>query len=122
MHQFVPVPFVDPQGNKLADMYIFVVGQRLDTVDRAHSNYILRGNNRWVTAREWKRLSPDDLPPDADLESPPKMVFSLSQIGDACIWRDMYIPINIYMSDAFFDAFHAEGLTGLGGMQVEVVR
>ena len=112
MHQFEPVVFVDYDRKKLADMFVFFVCRRLDTVDREHTNMIL-SPHYWRPARDVFRRKPELVPLDADLEAEPNQVFSLSRIGGAHIWRDKHIADSMYVSDAFVETFYEEGLTGL---------
>lgn len=62
MHQFEPVVFVDYDRKKLADMFVFFVCQRLDTVDREHTNMIL-SPHYWRPAKDVFRRKPDLVPP-----------------------------------------------------------
>lgn len=120
VHQFEPVVFVDLHGCKIADMFVFFVCQRLDTVDRAHTNMIL-SPHYWRAAKDVARRKPELVPPNTDLDAAPRIVFSLSQIGNAHVWRDKHIADSLYMSDALVEAFHAEGLTGLAKVKQESV-
>ena len=121
VHQFEPIEYVRSDGTHVADMFVFIVCRRLDTMDRAHTNMILYDNLRWLPAKSVRRYDPNLVPPGTDLEAPARAVFNLGQIGDAGIWRDTHITPTIYASDAIVDAIKAEGLTGFGGGPQEAV-
>jgi hypothetical protein len=120
VHQFEPVEYVRSDGTHVADMFVFVVCRRLDTMDRAHTNMLL-SPHRWVWAKDLARRKPELVPPGTDLEAKPRFVFNLGQIGDAHIWRDIHIHPTVYSSDAIVEAIKAEGLTGFGGAPQETV-
>lgn len=121
MHQFEPVSFVDPGGSKLADMFVFVIAQRLDTMDRERTNMILWKNLLWVWAKNLGPIDPEYDLTGVDIEAAPREVFSLAQIGDAALWRDQHITGPAFASQAFVDAFAPAGLTGLAKVAVEEV-
>lgn len=121
VHQFEPVTFVDASGQKVADMFVFFVCQRLDTVDRAHTNMLLYDGMVWLPAKSVKRYDPSIVPPGTDLEEKPKKVFSESKVGNARIWRDKYTSDSLYISDDFVKTFCAEDLKGLAKVKQESV-
>jgi len=121
MHQFEPVAFVDPSGSKLADMFVFVIAQRLDTMDRERTNMILSKAGSWTWAKNIARWYPDYDLTGVDVEAAPREVFSLVQIGDAALWRDQHITGPAFASQAFVDAFVQGGLKGLAKVAVEEV-
>lgn len=120
VHQFEPIEYVRSDGTHVADMFVFIVCRRLDTMDRAHTSMIL-SPHYWSSAKHVARRRPELVPPGTDLEAPARAVFNLGQIGNAHIWRDIHITPTIYASDAIVDAIKAEGLTGFGGGPQEVV-
>lgn len=121
VHQFEPVEYVRSDGTHVADMFVFVVCRRLDTMDRAQTNMILYDDLVWLTAKAARRYDPDLVGPEIDLEAKPRFVFNLRQIGDAHFWRDIYIRPTVYASDALVEAIKAEGLTGFAGAPQDVV-
>ena len=114
VHQFEPIEYVRSDGTHVADMFVFIVCRRLDTMDRAHTNMIL-SPHRWTWAKDLMRRKPELVPSGTDINAPPRFIFNLGQIGDANIWRDIHITPTIYASDAIVDAIKEEGLTGFGG-------
>ena len=48
VHQFFPVEYVDSEGEHIENRFWFVVCNRLDAVDRGHSNMVLYRNVRWI--------------------------------------------------------------------------
>jgi len=113
VHQFVPVEFVDRDGNHLADRYFWVIGNRLDSVDRQHSNYVLLGGRMWRTAKNVAESFPEHLPADADPSAEPRLCFNRNQLGQAEVWRDKYFDTGgPLVSEAFAAALRAAKLTG----------
>ncbi len=93
VHQFVPIEFIGRHKVHLADMFIMVVCNRIDSVDREHTK--LRLETCW---RE-------------DGRTP--FTFNKLQIGNAHMWRDKLIRIpRIFISDTLAEALHCSGLTG----------
>jgi hypothetical protein len=121
MHQFEPVEYVRSDGALVEKRFVMFICQRLDSVDRAHTNMILYNSLIWITVEHAMRRYPDIVPPGADVNSPPKKVFSLGQIGDAHMWRDIHIADQQYMSTALVEAIESAGLTGLACLPVASV-
>lgn len=121
VHQFEPCVFVDAAGRKIADMFVFFVCQRLDTVDRQHSNFVLYRNLLWLTAKHAQRRAPELLSSEIDVNAEPQMVFNLSQIGGAHLWYDKFIGDRAFVSDGFVQAFYEAGLKGLAKTNEESV-
>ncbi len=116
VHQFVPVEYLDQRKRKVEDRYWMVVLYQVDSVDREHTTmaFVL---NSWMKAREVAQDFPELLPPNANLDAEPKIVFSLAKIGDIHLWHDRYLgggpgspPL---MSRAMADHLRAKGLTGI---------
>lgn len=120
IHQFEPVEYVRSDGTHIADMFVLFVCQRLDTMDREHTNMIL-SPHYWRPAKDVARRKPELVPPGTDLDAPARMVFNAPQIGHAHLWRDKHIMPTIYASDTLVEAIKADGLTGFGGSKQEVV-
>ena len=114
VHQFVPIDFVDGDGEILEHRYALVIGNRLDAVDRQHTTFVLLWGKIWRSAKEVASDFPQDLPPNIDLSVPSKIVFSKNQIGSAHLWRDMHIDMGgPFVSEDFAAALRSSGLTGL---------
>jgi len=75
VHQFFPLEIVNKAREPIAEHWLWVVCNLIDSVDRAHSNM------RFINGRRWT----------ADGVENPKLVFSSSQIGDYHFWRDQYL-------------------------------
>jgi hypothetical protein len=112
VHQFVPVDVYAPDGREpVATYYWFIVGQRLDSVDRQHTTYMWEEGTRniWVDSimntNTWEFTK----------ISGAKLVFSNKQVSGHHIWHDPHVLTfgNGLCSDAFGKAALAAGLTGL---------
>lgn len=55
VHQFLPVEFVDVEGNHLAHRWFFIVCNRIDSVDREHSTFVLWKGKIWTPATDLPR-------------------------------------------------------------------
>lgn len=125
VHQFVPVDFVDAKGDVLERRYALVICNRLDSVDREHTTFVLRRGKAWRAASDLAaRGEFDEIPPRVDPSKPSKIVFNRAQIGRAHLWRDKHIDMGgPFVSDAFAAALRRSDLTGLdikpegGGME-----
>lgn len=87
VHQFLPLEMVDAKGNHLADHWIWVPLNRLDSVDREHTTMIRHGQ-LWATPSHFRD---HELPPGYDRTQPVRMVFSTQQIGSHHFWRDRHV-------------------------------
>jgi len=115
VHQFVPVDFVDAKGNVLEHRYSLVICNRLDSVDREHTTFVLSAAKTWAAASDLVRWGEKDkIPSHIDPAKPGRFVFKKSRIGGAHIWRDKHMNLGgIFISDAFAAALRNSGLTGL---------
>ena len=116
VHQFVPIDvFKERNGAPVETYYWFIVGQRLDSVDRAHTTYQWRAakdhpdDGRWI----------DEVMDTATFEFTPipgaKLVFGNSQIAGHHIWHDPHLltSANGLCSDEFARTLQASGMTGV---------
>jgi hypothetical protein len=112
VHQFIPIDYHDMKGRLLERRYIFVVCNRIDSLDRERTTMVLARGILWVLASD---LEPDELPPGFDASRPAKMVFNNTQIGGAHLWQDKHLlgGSGAFISDAFAHAVIAAGLTGV---------
>lgn len=122
VHQFLPVAYLDRNGNSLADRYYFIACNRLDSVDREHSTMILFNGRRWNTALVVGRIDSSQIPPGFDIDATPKLVFNSAGIGERHAWSDMFLPLVApYISDALAKALIAEDFIGLALGEEEAV-
>ena len=120
VHQFVPVEIYHSRaGEPVATYYWFIVGQRLDSVDREHTTYILENGIRdvWVDSRMDTKSWTFEKIPEA------RLVFNNLQVAGHHIWHDPHVLSfnNGLCSDAFAEAFKANGLTGVAATPRESV-
>lgn len=122
VHQFLPVAYVDRQGNVLAQRYYFIACNRLDSIDREHSTMILFKGRRWSTALDIQGVDPTQTPSDFDVDAEPKLVFNNAQVGGKHAWSDMFLPLVApYLSDALAEALIEENFTGIAISKGEAV-
>jgi len=111
VHQFVPVDiYHSKNGEPVATYYWFIVGQRLDSVDRERTTFVFQEGQigLWsdsiANTETWQFTKI----PNA------KLVFSHALIGDHHIWNDPHVMGGERLcSDAFAKAMIASGMTGV---------
>ncbi len=124
LHQFVPVQVYKARNSDpVEEYYWFIIGQRLDSVDRAHTTYEWRPRKGDENSGSWikEKIDPESLEfipiPNA------KLVFSLAKTAGHHLWRDPHILTggDRLCSDEFAAALGKAGLTGVGSRQREAV-
>lgn len=114
VHQFLPVDFFDIDRKFLESRWFLIVCNRIDSIDREHTQgMMLVRNMMWRTYRDVARRRPEDVPTGVDPLVPPKLVFSLTQIGGAHVWHDKHMSSGEIISDQLANAILAAGMTGL---------
>lgn len=123
VHQLLPIDYLDRRGAVLAKRYFFIAGNRLDSVDRAHTTMILFKGARWIPAGDLvRRKKFEEIPPGFDVNAMPKLVFNNAQIGGKHAWSDMFLPLyGPYLSDALGAALEAAHFTGVSFQHYEAV-
>lgn len=114
-HQFIPFDLVDAKDAVLEKRFFWIVCNRIDSIDREHSTFVLRLGKSWASATDLVRWGESDkIPPNIDRDKPGKFVFNLSRIGQAHAWRDKHMDGGgIWISNDFGDAIKASDLTGV---------
>lgn len=121
VHQFVPVEYLDRKGDHLENRFFLIVGNRIDSLDHEKTTMVLVRGKIWRAARDLA-ARPELLPPEADLNIEPKMIFNLSQIGGAHLWCDKHLSGgSVFISNELADAIAAAGLSGINPTQGEWV-
>jgi len=113
VHQFEPVEYVTKQGAHVADMFVFVICNRIDSVDRdLTTQYRLHpvGNPTTSKSKYWQPSIQGT-----------QLVFNAAQVGDHHLWVDKYLPDYKLVSSAFVDAACAAGLVGVSFRAWETV-
>jgi hypothetical protein len=115
IHQFLPVEFVDIDGNFLEQRWFLAVCNRLDTINRQHvQGFLLWRSKIWTPIQDFIRDMPDEIPEGYDTSIKPKLVFSSAGIGGAHMWCDKHLTGGgPFISDELAAAIKANGLTGL---------
>ncbi len=124
VHQFVPVDiYQSKNGEPVATYYWFIVGQRLDSVDRERTTYMWRASKDNPNDGHWIREIMDtntfEFTPIPNAE----LIFSNSQVAGRHIWHDPHLLTfgNGLCSDAFAEALLASGMTGVAATPRESV-
>lgn len=112
-HQFFPVEYVDAKNVFLETRYWLVVGNRIDGMDRDHTNMILEDGNVWRPAKDFVRRG-EPIPAHIDPKQPAKLVFSCKAIAGRHLWVDKHLDgPSVWISDALAERLKSEKFTGL---------
>ncbi|PXW67604.1 hypothetical protein C7451_1261 [Blastomonas natatoria] len=114
VHQFFPVAVVDKAKEKIDERWLWVVCNRIDGVDREHTNLFFQNQNLWTSSYkedgEWKRVRD------------PKVAFNKQQTEGFHFWRDKHLfGEGIYVSDEGAQALQSENLSALRLQHQETV-
>ena len=97
VHQFFPLQVVNKAGEQIAERWLWVVCNRIDSVDREHTNLVL----------EFGCWTADDI-------ENPKLVFNKGQSGPRHFWRDKHLMAkSLICSDEAGAALLLANLTAL---------
>jgi hypothetical protein len=118
VHQFIPFQIVGSKKVVLADMWLMVVCNRLDSVDREHTTLVLDRGRMWMPGRELPR---EQWPPNFDPNVKGKFVFNLAEIGAHHLWYDKHSIYGPYLSDVLAEALMKADLTGVVLVKQEAV-
>lgn len=120
VHQFIPFEVVGPGKKHIADMWIMIVCNRIDSVDRENTTLILYREHMWVSAKD---VSSEHWPSKYDPSKPNRLVFNLSQIGNRHLWFDKHLGTTRipYVSDQLVEALRLSGVTGVTFSEREAV-
>jgi hypothetical protein len=121
VHQFIPVEYVDKDGNHLEHRFFFFVGNRLDTMYDENPTMVLANGRTWVPASDLARRN-KEIPPDKDPSLPARLMVDSQKVGPAQIWVEKHSGGgSTFISEGMFKAFMAAGLTGIKPTPVETV-
>lgn len=113
VHQFFPVEYVDTKSTFLESRYWLVVCNRIDGMNREHTNMVLRKGQVWRPA-DYIASRGESVPPHIDPNEPARLVFDLKSIGNVHLWVDKHIDgPTTWLSDAMAEQFTTAKLTGL---------
>lgn len=120
VHQFLPVDYFDGAGAPIERRYVFVVCNRVATVDPLRTTLILfRG--MWLPASDLELDFPEAIPAGFDRTLPAKVVFSEARAAGVHFWIDKNLLNQTFMSNAAAEALGAAGLSGLAIVERESV-
>lgn len=139
VHQFFPVDVVNKRGGVLAKRYLFVVCNRIDSLDHEKTERLwwsmealMKGAGMWKRRSDLK-TSPEiitknwTIPDGANLDDPEwykqdKLVFDKEKIGGRHIWVDKHLQAGVtYVSNELYDALIAADFHEFGGKKFEEV-
>lgn len=114
VHQFFPIAVVNKAMAKIAERWLWIVCNRIDGVDREHTNLFFQDQSLWTSSYkeggEWKRVRD------------PKVAFNKQQTEGYHFWRDKYlIGGGIYASDEAAEALIALDLIAFAASKLETV-
>ena len=121
-HQFLPVRYETPAGVPIERRYVFVVCNRIDSVDHARTTMIMWRGIAWASVYDLRASHPEDIPFGTDLKQPSRLVFSESQIGDRHAWVDPFLTESPHVSDRLAQAIKEAALTGVALSKQESVQ
>lgn len=113
VHQFFGVDYLNTANAPLESRFWLVVCNRIDAMAREHTNMVLLRGQVWRPA-DYMVSRGEPIPAHLDPTERPRLVFSLSAIGNAHLWVDRHIdgPAT-WLSDAMAARFAEANLTGL---------
>ncbi len=112
VHQFFAFECTNSKTQAVTTRYWFVVCNRLDTVDREHTNMVLLDGWEWTSPKNVLRIG-DALPSGIDPEKPSNYIFNLKAIGDKHFWVDKHISTSVWLSNQAAELLRSQGLTGI---------
>jgi hypothetical protein len=116
VHQFVPVEiYKQRNGEPVETYYWFIVGQRLDSVDREHTTFLWKAPTADPEAGHWFDREMDTKTYKVVPIPNAKMVFSNKKVAGHHIWHDPHLLTfgNGLCSDAFAEAVLSNSMTGV---------
>lgn len=118
VHQFFPVEVLNRRGERIKECWLWVVCQRIDSVDRAKTTMVLHNESIWIPAHMAYKN-------EADAEKykniKPVIVFNSSQVGDRHFWRDSFLIQGLWCSSDAAKAIEEAGLVGIELIPKETV-
>jgi hypothetical protein len=105
VHQFFPLKVVNKAGEHIADHWLWVVCNRIDSVDREHTTFVMdAGGWRNNYFQGDKRIWLDK----------PELIFSKAQTEGYHFWRDKHLlSTGIFCSDEAAEMLQAANLIAL---------
>jgi hypothetical protein len=106
VHQFFPLKVVNKVGDEIAQRWLWVVCNRIDSVDREHTNLFFRHGSLWTPEyfEDGKRIKVEG----------PRVVFNKSQSFGKHFWRDQFLGSNpLICSDEAGAVLNGANLTAL---------
>ncbi|QDC38262.1 imm11 family protein [Sphingobium fuliginis] len=116
VHQFVPIDiYKERNGEPVATYYWFIVGQRIDSVDRGQTTFAWKAPAHDPSAGYWTRRIRNTETRKYEEIPDAQLVFSNNKVADRHIWHDPHLLTfgNGLCSDAFAEALLSSGMTGV---------
>lgn len=124
LHQFVPIDIYRQRlGDVVTTYWWFIVGRRLDSVDRQHTTYAWDGGDPASGTGYWVDSEMDTTTWEFRPIAGARLVFSSERTSGSHIWHDPHLLTfgNGLCSDAFAEAATAAAFTGLAVVPRETV-
>lgn len=117
IHQYFPLKIFRKNGAPIGSLWIWIVCNRIDSVDRANTTWVLKDNFMWITPQTMKHI---DRSYDYDPSIPLKMVFSANQSQGHHFWRDKYVGNErLFCSDEAAAAIDSAKMVGVRLLEKE---
>lgn len=118
VHQFFPLEVVDRRNERVADYWLWVVCQRIDSLDRTETTMVLYNNSVWLTPED---AYADQVDAEKYKNIKSKIVFNSSQIAGRHFWRDSFLIQGLWCSGAAAELIQEAGLVGIELVPKETV-
>jgi hypothetical protein len=115
VHQFFPLKVVNRAGEEIAQRWLWVVCNRIDSVDREHTNWFFLHGSRWTPSylQNGEVIAVEN----------PKLTFSKSKSEGYHFWRDKHLmsSYGIFCSDDAAQALQGANLSALAVAPAETI-
>lgn len=109
VHQFFPLEVVNRREEHVVNCWLWVVCQRIDSLDRAETTMVLYNNAVWLSPAV-VYAKQDDADKYKNIKA--KIVFNSSQIAGRDFWRDSFLMDGLWCSSAAAELIQKAGLVG----------
>jgi len=118
VHQFFPLEVLNRRGEHIVNCWLWVVCQRIDSLDRAETTMVLYNNSVWLSPAV-VYAKQDDADKYKNMKA--KIVFNSSQIEGRHFWRDSFLMDGLWCSSAAAELIKEAGLVGIKLVPKETV-
>lgn len=118
VHQFFPLEVLNRRDEHIVNCWLWVVCQRIDSLDRAETTMVLYNNSVWLSPNVAYKEQ-DDANKYKNFKA--KIVFNSSQIAGRHFWRDSFLIQGLWCSGAAAELIQEAGLVGIKLVPKETV-